>query len=151
MGAGAKQAQVCEILAISARTYQRWKKAEMLTDQRQIHHHSPPNKLSEEERERVLEIANSSEFCDLPPCQIVPKLADRREYLASESTFYRVLREEKQNKHRRRSKEPTQAKPKAVFAQAPNQVWSWDISYLPTLVCGLFFIGISLSIFSVAR
>jgi len=42
----------------------------------------------------------------MPPCEIVPALADEGEYIASESTFYRILREEKMQNHRGRSQEP---------------------------------------------
>ena len=51
----------------------------------------PVNKLSDEERQHVLVIVNSKEFRSLPPSQIVPTLADRGEYVASESTMYRLL------------------------------------------------------------
>ena len=110
-----------------------------LVDRRQSHPHAPPNKLSIQTREKILEIANSPEFCDMPPCQIVPRLADQGRYIASESTFYRILGEEEQLKHRQRSKPRTHHKPKELVASGRNQVWSWDISYLPSFVCGLFF------------
>jgi transposase InsO family protein len=88
----------------------------------------------------VLAVANSDEFGHLPPSQIVPRLADQGSYLASESTFYRILREEKQLAHRR-SERPaqTRTKPRAVCATAPNQLYSWDITYLPSLIRGQFF------------
>ena len=63
----------------------------------------------------------------------------RGEYLASESTFYRVLRAADQVEHRGRARPPTQAAPKAHRATAPNQLWSWDITYLATTVQGMFF------------
>ena len=88
----------------------------------------------------MLAVANSDEFGHLPPSQIVPRLADQGRYLASESTFYRILREEKQLAHRR-SERPaqTRTKPRAICATAPNQLYSWDITYLPSLVRGQFF------------
>ena len=76
----------------------------------------------------------------MPPCQIVPALADEGIYLASESTFYRILHEEKMQNHRGRSQEPGKhAKPTSYCATAPNQVWTWDITYLNVPVKGLFF------------
>ncbi len=60
----------------------------------------PANKLSEEEREQIIAVANSEEFAHLPPSQMVPQLADRGEYIASELTFYRVLRAAGQLQHR---------------------------------------------------
>jgi transposase InsO family protein len=70
----------------------------------------------------------------------VPRLADRGEYLASESTFYRLLKAENQLAHRHAERPPkARRKPKAVSATVPNQVYSWDISYLPTAIRGQFF------------
>ena len=85
-------------------------------------------------------MANSAEFSDLPPSQIVPILAERGEYIASESTFYRVLHDAKQLKHRQASRPATvRNKPEPLQASAPNQVYSWDITYLPTAIKGVFF------------
>ena len=70
----------------------------------------------------------------------VPRLADRGLYLASESTFYRILKEENQLAHRR-AERPRQARPtpRACTASAPNRLYSWDITYLPSAVRGCFF------------
>jgi len=87
----------------------------------------------------ILSIANSRKYCDLPPSKIVPCLADEGRYVASESSFYRVLRDAKQLTHRQCSKPASHHKPKAFTATGPGQVWSWDISYLPTTVLGLYF------------
>jgi putative transposase len=54
----------------------------------------------------VLRVANEPRFADVPPARIVPMLADEGVYLASESTFARVLREHGQNAHRGRAKAP---------------------------------------------
>ena len=87
---------------ISERTYQRWTAAgEVALDQRPIiQRPTPKNKISEKERNDIIQIATSAEYADLPPSQIVPKLADKGEYVASESTFYRVLKEERLSTHR---------------------------------------------------
>lgn len=81
---------------------------------------------------------NSEEFRDLSPNQIVPILADRKEYAASESTMYRILREKGMLKHRQGSKPPKHQRPEPLVTTGPNQVWSWDITYLPTKVKGLY-------------
>lgn len=57
----------------------------------------------------MLVAANSQEFGHLPPSQIVPRLADQGSYLASESTFYRILQAENQLAHRR-SERPAQSR-----------------------------------------
>lgn len=124
---------------ISARTLERWEKDGGHLDKRKDAKHSPLNKLTEEERKMVLTIANSEIYRDLPPGKIVPALADEGRYIASESTFYRILREENQLAHRQLSRPAKQHRPKAYTASGPNQVWSWDITYLPTQVQGLYF------------
>ena len=75
----------------------------------------------------------------MPPSQIVPILADRGRYLASESSFYRVLREADQLARRGKAKPPTRQRPMPLQARAPNQLWSWDITYLATTIKGVFF------------
>ena len=139
--AGARRHKSCELLGIAPRTLERWRQCGGLKhDARTTRAYEPENKLSDQERDQVLAVANSAEFAHLPPSQIVPILAERGEYIASESTFYRVLREAKQLKHRLASRPATSRhKPKALQATAPNQLYSWDITYLPTEIKGLFF------------
>jgi putative transposase len=88
----------------------------------------------------VLRVANEPRFADVPPARIVPMLADEGVYLASESTFARVLREHDQNAHRGRAKAPATARPPTThIATAPRQVWCWDMTYLPATVAGRWF------------
>ena len=137
--AGARCHKACELLGITPRTLQRWRQCEELPgDARSTRSYVPANKLSDQERERIVAVANSAEFAHLPPSQIVPQLADRGEYLASESTFYRVLHETGQVQHRQASRPATAHKPKPLEALAPNQVYSWDITYLQTTIRGIF-------------
>lgn len=137
--AGAAKRNACELLGVSMRTIERWEKSNGLIDKRKQAIHLPANKLSEEERSMVLTIANSKTYQNLPPCKIVPMLADEGRYIASESSFYRVLRAENQLTHRQSNRPTKHHKPDAYEATGPNQVWSWDISYLPTQVRGLYF------------
>ena len=85
----------------------------------------PANKLSAEERAAVLDVCNSVEFASLPPSQIVPKLADQGRYLASESSFYRILRADGQQHHQGRAKPPVRRKPPASYeASGPCEIWT---------------------------
>lgn len=137
---GARLAPACELLGFSVRTHQRWQEPAGRVDGRSLRHEAPAHKLSLEERARLLAVANSTEFGSLPPSQIVPRLADSQRYSASESTFYRVLRQENQLAHRRVEKVgQKRSKPRALSASAPCQLCTWDISYLPTTVHGLYF------------
>jgi putative transposase len=140
--AGARLAKACKLLDLSPRTVQRWRRDDRVkADGRKAaaQDRVPANKLADGERENILATANAPQFAHLPPSQIVPLLADEGCYVASESSFYRVLREEKQLTHRTRAKAPKHKRPEPVTATAPNQLWSWDITYLKTTVKGLYF------------
>lgn len=137
--AGARLAPCCGVLGLDPRTVQRWRAQDVGDDGRHGPKTDPPNKLSDAERRRVLDVANSDEFRDMSPNQIVPTLADRGEYIASESSFYRVLREADQLEHRGRTKPPVSHPPREHCATGPNQVLSWDITYLRSPVVGMFF------------
>ncbi len=137
--AGARQSKACEIIGLSPKTIQRWSQPDNKQDGRIDALHEPANKLTEAECQRLIATANDPEYADLPPSKIVPKLADKGIYIASESSFYRVLKAEKLLKHRQKSKPVRQIKkPKALTATAPNQIYSWDITYLPTEIKGIF-------------
>lgn len=139
--AGARLRLACQTIDLSERTVQRWRDdANSSVDRRTLTHNSPPHRLSMAERSALLAIANSAEFGHLPPSQIVPRLADQNRYIASESTFYRVLRQAHQLAHRRSERPAIERhKPKPISATAPNQCYSWDITYLPTCVRGQYF------------
>lgn len=139
--AGARKEQAAQELGLSIRTIQRWVEGDKVKeDQRPvIMRPTPSNKLSEAERNRILAVCNQAKYASIPPSQIVPRLADEGQYLASESSFYRILNEAGQLNHRGRSKEAKRNKPPATHnATDANQVWSWDISYLPSNVRGLY-------------
>lgn len=103
-------------------------------------HPRPSHALSDDEREAILKISNEPRFAEAPPARIVPMLADEDVYLGSESTFHRVLRAAGQSGHRGRAKSPRKSKPPTThIATAPNQVWCWDMTYLPTVVAGVWY------------
>lgn len=137
--AGADRKSACAILNVSSRTVQRWQKDENGQDGRLDAIHKPSNKLTEIERQRLINTANQPEYANLPPCKLVPKLADKGIYIASETTFYRVLKQVGQLTHREASQIVKRHKPTALTAIAPNEIYSWDITYLPTRVRGMFF------------
>ncbi len=115
--AGARRALACAELGISDRTLRRWTQGGQLhADQRPlVQRPEPRNKLNAEERAAVLVVCNSAEFASLPPSQIVPRLADQGRYLASESSFYRILRAQGQQHHRGRARQPVRRKPPTSF------------------------------------
>ncbi len=145
---GTRRHKACNILEISIRTLQRWEK-EGLEDKRKGPISKPKNKLSDNERKEIIKVSTTAEFCDLAPSQIVPLLADRGIYIGSESSFYRILKANRMLTHRTNCRPAKNNKPEAFVAIKPNQVWSWDITYLPTIVRGQFYyLYLILDIFS---
>lgn len=139
---GARYFKACEVVKLSIRTVQRYRQhGKVKPDGRKTAAigRIPGNRLSEQERAVVLVTANLPAFANLPPSQIVPALADEGRYIASESSFYRILRKNKQLAHRGKAKGPSHSRPQSLEAIAPNQLWSWDITYLATTVKGLYF------------
>ena len=142
VGSGCRRALACETLEISLRTYQRWTReggAGSVDGRKDARRAAPANKLSDEERARILALVNSAEFASQPPSQIVPTLVDRGEYIASESTIYRVMKVAAQQHHRGRAKKPSTRMITSHCATEANRLWSWDITWLPTAVKGLYF------------
>lgn len=138
VGRGARQHRACEELGLNVRTLQRWRHAPGDGRPAAVRP-EPANKLGVQERQAVLRAANSPGYESLTPHEIVPKLADTGVYLASESTFYRVLRAAGQARRRGRSKAPRRRPVTTHSARAPNELWCWDITWLPTSVKGRFF------------
>ena len=140
--AGARKQPASEEAGISMRTYQRWMQDGNISEDRRskAERPEPANKLTARERAQILEACNQPEYESLPPSQIVPRLADTGIYIASESSFYRILKEADQMHHRGKAKAKQKRRPPTThIAKAANEVWSWDISYLPSRVRGQFF------------
>lgn len=146
---GASQRAACAVACVTERTLQRWRQSPTLEDRRKGPVTKPGNQLTEKERANVILISTSAEFRDKSPHQIVPELADRGEFVASESTFYRVLKSEALLAHRGKARPKTMSRPKELEASKPNEIYSWDITYLLSAVRGqYFYLYMFLDIFS---
>lgn len=148
---GARAAKACDLLDISVRTLQRWRSSEEITADGRPNaiRPTPANSLTDEEKQQVLETLNKPEFANMPPSQVVPRLADEGVYLCSESSMYRILHEAKQQNHRGRSKSPEPKQASTHCANGSNQVWCWDITWLPGPAKGVhFYLYLMLDIFS---
>ena len=129
IAAGAALNKACSMLDVHPKTYRRWLKNGLVQEDKRPNakRPEPSNKLTVEERELIVETGNEDQYKALPPSQIVPKLADLGVYIASESSFYRVLKAENQWQHRGKALAPQKrSKPNSYLASRPNEVWSWD-------------------------
>ena len=137
---GARQQLACELVGIASRTYQRWNQGEKLSEDQRIHNDAPAhNKLSSAVRQEILKVINLPEYNTLTPYQIVPTLLDKGQYIASESTFYRVMKEYNQLKHRGKGTAAQRKKPRSLIATAANKIYSWDITYLLSPIKGQYY------------
>ena len=97
-----------------------------------------PRRLSDDERQAIVDVMHTPEFVDQPPMEVFAKLLSRGVYLASIRTIYRVLAELGESKERRNQRLPQPHVKPSLTATAPNQVWTWDITKLATLERGVF-------------
>lgn len=139
MAKGVSLERTCIFLGVSIRTIQRWKKFG-LNDKRLGSKRFIPRKLSADEEKKIIDISCSKDYVDNNPHEIVALLLEKGTYIASTSTFYRVLKRNNKINHRSNSKPKTKkVKPPQKTATAPNQVWCWDITWLKTDVRGIFY------------
>ncbi len=137
---GARQHLACELIGIASRTYQRWNQGDELLEDQRIYNDAPAhNKLSEAVRQEILKVINLSEYSTLTPYQIVPTLLDIGQYIASESTFYRVMKAHNQLKHRGKGAAVQRKKPRSLKATTANEIYSWDITYLLSSIKGQYY------------
>ncbi len=150
--AGARQRAACELAGLSLRSLQRWRAPGALRSDARPTATRPacPHQLTAQEQARVLGVLNEPRFADKPPAFIVATLADEGCYIASEASFYRLMRKHGQNQHRGRAQAPRPTRaPSTHVASAPKQLWCWDVTYLPGQVKGQFFyLYVILDVFS---
>jgi putative transposase len=120
--------QACELLGASRATVYRRRRPPVTRPPAQ--RPEPANKLTEAERQAILTVLRSEEYCDLAPAQIWARLLDDGRYLCSVSTMYRLLAVAGENRERRRQRTHPARKRPELIARRPNQVWSWDITKL---------------------
>lgn len=146
---GARVKQACLHLGISHKSYLRWKDGK-LNDLRKGASKNVNRKLTTEEQEQFYQTANSKRFRGFTPGQIVATLLQEEIYYGSERTLYRILKSRNALVCRTESKPAVKRKrPLELHATGPNQVYSWDITWLKTEVRGIFlFAYVVIDIFS---
>lgn len=150
---GARLVKISEIIGVDCKTLRGWSRPEALRlgDRRpSAERPAPASRLTEAERQEILAVADRPEYTALPPTRIVPMLADKGVYIASESSFYPAVRDAGQLKHRGRRKAPEKQKPPATHvAYSLNEVWAWNVTFLPTRVMWQwFYLYLILDVFS---
>lgn len=136
---GARLHAACRVMGISARTIERWRGQSGGDDRRCGPRRRPRNALTEAEEAHLLAVMTSARYGHMPPKQLVPRLADEGTYIASESTMYRLQKRVGRGAHRRPVLRTHVTRGTTVHrATRSNQLWSWDITYLPTVIRGRF-------------
>lgn len=110
---------------------------------------APARALGAQEQQTILDTLHCPRFVDAAPAQVVATLADEGTYLASTRTFYRLLAQHHEVRERRnQARHPVYVRPELV-ADAPNRVWTWDITKLQTFkVFHYLFLYVILDIYS---
>jgi putative transposase len=141
-------APCCRTLEVARASFYRWR--------RRLRHPglarrrpTPRRAYTGSERQEVLEVVNSERFRDHSVPEVLYTCLEEGRYLASPSTVYRFLKQEKATRERRNQLiHPVYARPE-LLATAPNQVWSWDITKLRGPVkWTYFYLYVLLDIFS---
>lgn len=136
--AGARLERACAEVGISPTTITRWRSAPASEDLRRGPRTKPSNALTAAEERKAIALMTAPEHSSMSPDTLVPHLATMGIYVASQATMYRLLRREKLLKNRGRARSRTRRRPREHVATGPNQVWAWDITFLPTVIRGRF-------------
>jgi len=138
MAQGITLHMICDYLDISERTIQRWRRKPQ-GDKRKGSDRAVKSKLSQKEKDEILEVANRPEYRGKAPAEIVAILAENGQYIASERSFYRVLKEYNQLAYRGPGRKPVKREKATHEVNGPMQLLSWDITYVRSNVNGIFF------------
>ena len=122
----------CQKLELDVKRYQHWARLYRKSGRYGGDRPGPkkaPHKLLHEEREKIIEMAKDDRYMDLSHRQLAIVASENIEVEASTSSFYRVMKQEKLMEKRQRRPKTPQKKPE-VKPDGPNQVWSWDLTYI---------------------
>lgn len=139
MESGVSKKDASEVIGLNPKTLSRWMKDPNGIDRRSNNKFHTSNKLTREEEAEILDLISSPAYRDKAPYEVVALLAEEGRYICSERTIYRLLERLGLNTHRSKTKAPEREKPSECVATNPNQVYTWDISYLHTKIPGVFY------------
>jgi len=137
----------CDTLGVSRATWYR-RRARAHEEPVPARTRSHPRRISADERMRIMRVLCEDRFADLTPRQVHAALLSEGTYLCSPSSMYRILRESRAVRERRRlASHPTHPKP-VLQARRPDEVWTWDITKLPALEGGHHCLYVAMDLYS---
>jgi len=122
----------CQKLQVDKKRYQRWVRLNRNTGRYgggRPGPKKPPHRLAPEEKEDIIKIAKDETYLDLSHRQLAVVASETGQVEASASSFYRVMKREQLMERRHRKPKTPQRKPE-VKPDGPNQMWSWDLTYI---------------------
>jgi hypothetical protein len=122
----------CQKLQLDKKRYQRWVRLNRNTGRyggRKPGPQKPPHRLLPEEKEDIISLAKDDTYRDLSHRQLAIVASETGQVEASASSFYRVMKKEQLMEKRQRKSRTPQEKPEVKPAR-PNEIWSWDLTYL---------------------
>jgi putative transposase len=120
----------CQALGTPRASFYRQRRKSLEPQPRNKPRPAPERTLTCDERQQVLDALHADRFMDKAPRQVWATLLDEGTYLCSVRTMYRILDSENEVKERRKQLRHPKYKKPELLAEAPNQVWSWDITKL---------------------
>ena len=149
---GVKLTRSCEILQLPLQRYCAWsrrdreEKLDGVSDPLLDGKPGPapdeaPHGLLREEKEQISALLRDETYADLPPHQLAVVASEKGVVQASASSFYRQARKERLARRKQVRTPVKQSKPQ-VKPEGPNQVWSWDLTYIPFFGLFLYFTAI---------
>ena len=122
----------CQKLQLDKKRYQRWVRLNRKTGRYgggRPGPKKPPHRLAPEEQEDIIKIAKDETYSDLSHRQLAVVASETGQVEVSASSFYRVMKKEQLMEKRHRKPKTPQRKPE-VKPDGPNQMWSWDLTYI---------------------
>ena len=149
---GVKLTRSCEILQLPLQRYCAWSRRDrgekldgvsnsLLDGKPGPAPGEAPHGLLGEEKEQISALLRDETYADLPPHQLAVVASEKGVVQASTSSFYRQARKERLARRKQVRTPVKQSKPQ-VKPEGPNQVWSWDLTYIPFFGLFLYFTAI---------
>lgn len=135
--AKARLSMACKSIGLCERRLRRWKKAES-GDARVGGYRALTQRLSELEKDAIIDALESPGMLELPLKVAHATLMDNGVYIASPSSFTRVVALRRPKRVSACGRPQVRKRPE-LAATGPGQVWCWDITWLNAAQAGKYF------------